>query len=128
MNFKALAALLFYAALLGGSVEAAMHPAVFTTPGPITLKADDDFLIALPSNPSTGYTWSLTGTKRNVVAFRGSAYRAPQVSMPGAGGERIFSFQALAAGTATLEFNYARPWEKHTRPAKTAIFIVSVSK
>ena len=48
-------------------------------------------------------------------------------SQPGAAGVQRFEFQGTAAGSTTLTFNYLRPWEQGTAPAKTATFPVTVT-
>ncbi len=83
--------------------------------------------VALAGNPTTGYTWALISGNDAVLKSAGEAvYEAAKVpaGMVGSGGTYTFKFSAIAAGTATLKFGYARPWEKDVAPAKT--FTVSV--
>ncbi len=119
---------LFFAATLGGVAAAALNPTVFTKPGPIVVKPDDEFLIALASNPGTGYRWTATVSDAKVISSEGSAYQAPATVMPGAGGQQVFSFEAKHQGKATISLAYARPWEKNVRAAKVLLFTVSVAK
>ncbi len=119
---------LFFAATLSSGGTAALSPTVFTQPGPLAVKPDDDFLIALASNPSTGYRWSATVSGSKAVTAKGSAYQSRAPGMPGAGGQQVFSFQAGHAGTATISLAYARPWEKNVKPIKQLFFTVSAAK
>lgn len=128
MNSWRLVVALFFAATLGGVAAAALSPTVFTKPGPIAVKPDDDFLIAVPANPTTGYRWSATVSDPKVVTAEGSAYQSPATVMPGAGGQQVFSLEAGHPGKATISLAYARPWEKNVKPAKVLLFTVSVAK
>ena len=100
---------------------------VFTS-SPVSVTAGQEFLIALPSNATTGYSW--TGKSSNVtVTVWGSAYEGPPAAggqRMGAGGQQIFVCMANKPGTAQIAFSYARPWEKGVKPARTMTFSVTV--
>jgi inhibitor of cysteine peptidase len=100
---------------------------VFTS-SPVSVKAGQEFLIALPSNPTTGYSW--TGKSASgIVTVWGSAYQGPAASakpLMGAGGQQIFVCAANKAGTTQITFAYARPWQKGAKPARTMTFAVTV--
>jgi len=101
---------------------------VYTDPAtPISVAKGHDFLVALPSNPTTGYSWTASVSSA-VVENEGSAYQAHPAAagMMGSGGQQIFSFDGSAKGTATITFSYARPFEKGKPAAKTAVFHVTV--
>jgi len=101
---------------------------VYTDPATsISVVNGHDFLVALASNPTTGYSWTANVSNAN-VENEGSAYQAHPVAahMVGAGGQQIFAFEASAKGAATITFSYARPWEKGTPPVKTVVFHVTV--
>ena len=120
-----LAAVFASAAIAAG----AMSPNVFTAAtSAITVKPNTEFLIALSSNPSTGYSWALSAAPNaKIVSSEGNAYQAPAKSMPGAAGQQIFAFETHGAGTATITLQYRRPWEKHpTPPPTTKTFSVTV--
>lgn len=86
-----------------------------------------EFLVALPSNPTTGYSWTVR-VSNAVLESEGSAYQAHPAApgMMGSGGQQVFAIEAVAAGTATLTFSYARPFEKGKPAAKTAVFHVRI--
>jgi inhibitor of cysteine peptidase len=92
------------------------------------VKPDDDFLIALAANPTTGYGWTATVSNPKVVSADGAAYRAPASKALGAGGEQVLAFEAQHPGTATITLRYRRPWEKSTPAAQTVTILVRVSK
>jgi len=101
---------------------------VYTDPAtPISVAKGHDFLVALPSNPTTGYSWTASVSSA-VVENEGSAYQTHPAAagMMGSGGQQIFSFDGSAKGTATITFSYARPFEKGKPAAKTAVFHVTV--
>jgi predicted secreted protein len=75
--------------------------------------------IALPGNPTTGFTWAAWGALPSQVATAGDSYEtSAPAGVVGAGGVQTLAFKALSAGTATLKLGYARPWES-VQPAKT---------
>jgi len=75
------------------------------------LQVGQELEVRLGANPTTGYTWQyqpdppplLRLTSRR---FEPSATGAPP--SPGAGGVQVFAFEATAAGTARLDFEYRR--------------------
>jgi inhibitor of cysteine peptidase len=100
---------------------------VYTT-SPIDVKTGDDFTISLEANPSTGYSWELTGPLDDkVVVELGSDHEPGTGTGVGVPGHQLFRFQAVGAGTATIGLQYVRPWETGVAPAKTSEFTVNVS-
>lgn len=106
---------------------AALNPHVVTAAGPVTVKPGEELLVALASNPTTGYSWAAAVSGAAVTA-EGSAYRAPSGAALGAGGEQILAFEAVRAGTATITLSYRRPWEKGKKAARTVVVTVTVAK
>lgn len=95
---------------------------------PVAVNVGQDFLITLPSNPTTGYSWTAKASG-SAVAVEGSAYQRSAGSgrpMMGAGGQQLFILQAVKAGTATVTFSYARPWQKGVKAARTMTFAITV--
>ena len=94
---------------------------------PIRASVGQTFSIELTSNPSTGYSWQI-GKPLNAAVLQlvGNIYDEAQAKMMGAGGKEIWTFKAVGTGTATIEMNYGRPWEKNTPAAKTSSFQVTV--
>jgi predicted secreted protein len=89
--------------------------------------AGKEFSITLPANHTTGYSWHLA-TKLDPAALTliSNTYNESTSGAVGAPGEEIWTFSAPAKGTTQLTFEYARPFEKDTPPAKTAKFSVVV--
>ncbi|MBN1270500.1 MAG: protease inhibitor I42 family protein [Kiritimatiellae bacterium] len=81
--------------------------------------------IALPGNPTTGYSWDCTADETPVLLLAEPDYR-PDSRAIGAGGRFIFRFRATAAGESTLRLVYRRPWEKDTPPLKTYEVTIAV--
>jgi inhibitor of cysteine peptidase len=81
--------------------------------------------VRLAANPTTGYRWTAT-LRGAVLAANGSPAYVPAGSgLLGAGGTDVFSYRAVAPGTAHLAFAYARSWE-HAAPAQRAALTVVV--
>jgi inhibitor of cysteine peptidase len=100
---------------------------VYTT-SPVDVKVDDKFTISLEANPSTGYSWELTGPLDDkVVVQLGSDHQPGQGTGVGVPGQQLFRFQAVGQGTATIDLQYVRPWETSVPPAKTSEFTVNVT-
>ena len=77
--------------------------------------------IQLNSNPTTGYSWALTGKPdEKVLKSDGNEYKVNDhpAGMVGVGGVDTWTFSALAAGKTELALAYARPWEKDKEPAQ----------
>jgi len=77
----------------------------------IEASVGDDITISLAGNPTTGYTWNvLQPQNADVVAFDDREYEAESDAI-GAPGTEELEFEAVAAGEATIELGYFRPWE-----------------
>ncbi len=107
----------------------ATTPNVFTEATPsIAVRVGQTFVIGLPSNPSTGYAWRMSGAlTQSKLAYLGTTYLGPNTTRVGAGGTDLYLFTAKQAGTYTLTFSYSRPWEAGVPAAKTATFAVAVT-
>jgi predicted secreted protein len=111
------------------------------TSKPVDVPASKQFVVALKSNPSTGYRWALTAPPSGgFVRSDGSqfvsdnAYNTPPPSRPGqvpaplmvgVGGTELWLFSALQPGTSTLSFALYPPG-RDTRPNRTVWFSVRV--
>ncbi len=92
---------------------------------PIELRVGQELVLNLESNPSTGYSWSLTDTRHPVLISLGKPTYKHAASVPGAGGLQSWTFRATEPGVQTLKLEYRRPWEKKV-PEKTVTFQVVV--
>ena len=91
----------------------------------------DLLVFRLPSNRSTGYSWSVaTSTRcRCLLGQVGKAgYELPKSAkgLVGVGGTEVWKFRALGAGSLTITFAYARPWEKGIPPVRTLSWPVTI--
>jgi inhibitor of cysteine peptidase len=94
----------------------------------IDIKTNKEFviLIALESNPTTGYSWqasfNTTGLELIEQTYELGDYAKEGVV--GAGGTELFRFKSLKNGTFTITFDYQRPWEDESIDQK--VFDVEV--
>lgn len=84
-----------------------------------TIKIGQRLLVRLPSNPTTGYEWSVAKIDDKILAPDGeSQFDVPETPLPGAPTVQTLFFKAKSAGKIALELKYARPWETDAAPAK----------
>ena len=86
-------------------------------------------IIALPSNPSTGYSWSVAESSDPQLELQGEPAFVPAGSttpVVGAGGTEVFTFEAVDTGTATLTLGYRRPFEPNASPEDTFSITVEI--
>lgn len=81
--------------------------------------------VKLPAQLGTGFGWqhsalSLLEPVKSEVAPRGNG-------RPGATEDQIFTFSASHIGDETVTFEYRRPWEKDTAPARRFSISVTVT-
>jgi inhibitor of cysteine peptidase len=72
--------------------------------------------IELPSNPTTGFQWSIATYNTNVLTLKSANFKASNKGLMGAPGTMQYVF-SVHPGTlypieSTIRFKYARPWEK----------------
>lgn len=82
-----------------------------------------------PSNPSTGYTWTMLVTEPYLGCFKVlkdgvlkdsmDSSNSHTVPMPGAPKMQEWVIQSKCIGDYTLDFQYIRPWEKNIAPVQT---------
>ena len=98
--------------------------------GEVTLRVDGELTVALAANPSTGYTWEVSGAADPAVLEQVGepVYEASPTDtmVVGSGGTMTFEFRAVGAGTTTLELAYLRPWEEGVEPVDTVTIDVTV--
>ncbi|MBI5248488.1 MAG: protease inhibitor I42 family protein, partial [Desulfomonile tiedjei] len=75
----------------------------------ISAQAHKSFRIVLPSNPSTGYSWTADFDK-SFLKLQSSRYIKPAQQIPGRGGQHVCVFLPLKGGETTIEMKYKRPW------------------
>ena len=95
----------------------------------LRMDAGDFLVFRLPSNKSTGYSWSVVTSKSSLLSQVGEAgYELPKSAkgLVGVGGTEVWKFRALGAGSLTITFAYARPWEKGVPPVRTLSWPVTI--
>ena len=92
----------------------------------IDIGVNQEFVIALGANPTTGYDWevSLDETMLELVE---KIYKLPEEAeheVVGAGGVDYFRFRALKKGTTEITTVYKRTWEEEGIDQK--VFTVNI--
>ena len=98
------------------------------THGDVSLKVGAVLEVRLEANHTTGYSWVFAPTVNPVLMRQGKAVYQEHVAggTVGAGGVEVWRFKAVKAGKQGLQFEYRRPWEKGSPPAKIVTFNVTV--
>ena len=100
-----------------------------STNATLSVKTNEQFYIALSSNPSTGYAWQVASVSDpDIVRFVDSQYIRPESELVGAPGKQILTFNALQEGSATIQLEYVRPFERGVPPVSIYVAEVMVVK
>jgi len=95
----------------------------------LSLKSDTGLVFVLPSNPTTGFSWSIVPEYKTAlmssdspVEYVGCKYERANVDihLMGAGGSEKFFFKPVQCGTANIVLLYSRPWENNENVDFTA--------
>ena len=95
----------------------------------LSLKIGDTLQVTLPSNPTTGYTWTDDWSCKGILKRRGEKQYQPfkrEKHLVGSGGVEIFKYRVIGRGTTTLSFSYVRPWERAVSPMGMATWKITV--
>ena len=103
----------------------AQAPKVYHQGDSIDVAVGEEFVVALPATPSTGYVWTAAGNPD--VSFV-STRQVAGGSQPGAQGTQELTFEGRRAGESQLVFTYSRTFEKSNPPANTEKFPLTVTK
>lgn len=76
----------------------------------VLLRTGQTLELALPDNPTTGYSWHRSWTPEGLLSLRSDDFVADSTGQDGAGGTRRYAFEALAPGQAVLTLQYGRWW------------------
>jgi len=92
----------------------------------ISANINQEFVIALDSNPTTGYNWeeSYDETMLKLVESKYELGKQAKEGAVGAGGTQYFRFQALKTGKTEITLTYKRSWE--TESAEQNVFSVDI--
>jgi len=92
----------------------------------INICLNQEFVIALGSNPTTGYSWQ-ENHDESMLKLEESWYEVggeAKEGVVGAGGIEYFRFKALKTGETDITLLYKRPWEEEVLDQK--VFIVDI--
>jgi len=92
----------------------------------IGIGVNQEFVIALGSNPTTGYMWQ-ESYDENMLELVEKTYELGEEAkqgLVGAGGVDYFRFKALKTGETEITLVYKRPWEEESLDQK--IFKVNI--
>jgi len=90
----------------------------------VTIGVNQEFIIALGSNPTTGYGWQESHDQTMLELLKWNYEEAATEGVVGAGGIEYFRFKALKAGQTEITLVYQRPWEEEVLEQK--VFTVYV--
>lgn len=81
---------------------------------PLELRSGQVFSLRLPSDPGSGFRWSLLDGAVPVLQPLGpEVYSSDEASdLLGGAGVSIWRFRAVAPGEGRLSLDYRRPWER----------------
>lgn len=87
---------------------------------PLNLSEGQQLILSLPSNPTTGYRWTLREDAASVLKSLGpEVYSANnEAGLVGGDGHSTWRFQALRSGEAPLLLAYVQPWDAGAEPAQ----------
>lgn len=93
----------------------------------VNLAVGGELTVTLESNITTGYSWTENAVISDGAVLQQTShkYQPPAEAIPGRGGQEIWTFNALATGTATVSVEYKRPFEPNNPPAN--IFEITVT-
>ena len=92
----------------------------------IDIGVNQEFVIALGANPTTGYDWEVS-LDETILELVGKTYKLAEEAehgIVGAGGVDYFRFKALKAGETEITLVYKRSWEKEDIAQK--LFTVNI--
>mgnify|MGYP001035980172 CR=1 FL=1 len=117
------ASVLLVAGLLAGC--AAQQPEEYSDPDrEIEIGVGEQFIIALESNPTTGYMWEADFEESFLTLVQDEFQPAEDKDVVGAGGERRFTFEGVKKGKAEVTLTYKRSWEEDFSDQKVFVVLV----
>jgi len=87
-----------------------------------------DFIIALATNPSTGYSWQLAKPLSRMLKLQNKKYIADKPQLIGSGGTEEWTFKPVHSGRATIVLEYVPPAAGSPSPIKRRTFIVTIAR
>lgn len=92
----------------------------------ISTGVDQEFVIALDSNPTTGYNWEAIYDE-SMLSLEREEYNPDEEEpgLVGAGGTQYYRFKALKTGSTEINLTYLRSWEEEYIDRK--VFTVDIT-
>jgi len=92
----------------------------------VSIGVNEEFLIVLDSNPTTGYEWedSYDGSMLELIEKTYEPGESAKQGAIGAGGVEYFRFKALKEGETEITMTYKRSWEEEF--AEKRVYEVSI--
>ncbi len=92
----------------------------------ISIRVKQDFIIALGSNPTTGYGWeeSYDETMLELVGETSEPGKQVEEGVVGGSGVEYFRFRAVKTGQTRITMDYQRSWEQESIEQK--VFTVNI--
>jgi inhibitor of cysteine peptidase len=90
----------------------------------VTVAPGAVIVLVLPSNPTTGYSWTVTSLPDPGHVSLDSPIEGVYVATPvasgvvGSGGTQSWDLHATKAGTTSIALAYVRPWESGVPPVE----------
>ena len=96
-----------------------------------TMSKGEKYTSKIPSNPTTGYSWSILDPgNQSVMIFCENSMEQPKENQErgvvGKGGRELWSFEAVDRGISTVVLGYRRSWETGVSPRRYHILILNV--
>jgi len=88
------------------------------------VKKDEEFLISLEANLTTGYQWNVD-FDNYYIELVDVSYDSENSELIGSGSMEVFKFKALQEGDVDLTFSYLRSWEEKA-PIKKASYKITI--
>jgi len=88
------------------------EPKTYTDPtATINIKANQEFIIALKANATTGFAWTATFNESMLqLVSQNYVPDEHEEGMVGVGGIDHLRFKALSTGSTQIELTYKQPW------------------
>ena len=117
-----------HTAIVGQALPGGATVVTEQTHGDVNLKVGAVLEVRLEANHTTGYSWIFAPAVSPILMRQGrTTYQEHGAgSNVGEGGVEVWRFKAIKAGKQGLQFEYRRPWEKGSPPAKVVTFTVTV--
>ena len=108
-----LVASILVVSLIGGCGGGAGATCIIDPMETISTNVGQEFVIALDSNPTTGYNWE-EHHDDSLLSLVDDEYKPDEkaAGLVGAGGTQYFQFKALKTGETIIIVTYKRSWEE----------------